>query len=69
MGGAEARQERMTSGVPSDPDAAFVRVNDVAKVYDTGRTTIEAIARQTSGGQGAVRRRSRAQRVREKHAS
>ena len=35
----------MTSGVPSDPDAAFVRVNDVAKIYDTGKTTIEAIAK------------------------
>ena len=45
MGCAEARQERMTSGVPSDPDAAFVRVNDVAKIYDTGKTTIEAIAK------------------------
>ena len=41
----EARQARMTSGVPSDPDAAFVRVNDVAKIYDTGKTTIEAIAK------------------------
>ena len=28
-----------------NPDAAFIRVDDVAKTYDTGRTTIEAISK------------------------
>ena len=45
----------MTSGVPSDTDAAFVRVNDVAKIYDTGKTTIEAIAKADRVVQGAGR--------------
>ena len=45
----------MTSGVPSDTDAAFVRVNDVAKIYDTGKTTIEAIAKADWVVQGAGR--------------
>jgi NitT/TauT family transport system ATP-binding protein len=35
----------MTAVALSDPGAAFVRVDDVAKIYDTGRTTIEAIAK------------------------
>jgi NitT/TauT family transport system ATP-binding protein len=50
MGGGQARQARVT---PSDSDAtvalaagdvAFVQVADVAKVYNTGRTSVEAIS-------------------------
>jgi NitT/TauT family transport system ATP-binding protein len=47
MGGSQARQTRLTvsrGATQSGEDAAFIDVCDVAKVYDTGRTNIEAIS-------------------------
>src|SRR5690242_20605381 len=45
LGRAKARQECMTAVVSGVPDAALIHVDKVAKVYDTGKGTVEAIAK------------------------
>jgi NitT/TauT family transport system ATP-binding protein len=52
MGGRETRQARIISGgagpgkpAPGSGDPAFIQLTDVTKVYDAGRTKVEAISR------------------------